>query len=259
MRRSILALILLSAATSSCSSDEEKADKYPTLTAFCEGWADAACSEKAVDNCASSVEACRPKQTSTCLTLVPPGFSSQFAEECINAIAAAYADGVLEQAELEVVLKLASPCDRLANGPGKVGDPCTTDHECDRSADLSCVALPGEATGTCQKPVVVQAGFACGAPDQVCDEGFYCNGTHCVVRLTSGACTAEEQCADAYTCDVPEANGDAGAASAGTCVERLANGTACTEHADCKSGVCQSVCVTKLNLSPNEPHCQTLR
>ena len=111
-----------------------------------------------------------------------------------------------------------------------------------------------DARGTCHVPRVVEAGFECGAPEECCTDGFYCNGDNCVVgKDAGGVCSVQEECAAENYC-----------AASGVCAARLELGEDCGADHECLSGVCfafgsERTCVDRIRLSPSEPLCDQLR
>src|SRR5687768_2764816 len=130
---------------------------------FCQSWAKAACNPSVVDACrAQDADSCIDSQQSFCLALLPSlGYDPKFAQECVDAVADAYADAELTSDELRVVLQLAAPCDRLIKGSGEAGDNCAEDIDCNTLSDLRCVIKTGEAQGSCQVPAEVGGGDPC--------------------------------------------------------------------------------------------------
>jgi hypothetical protein len=236
--------------TFGCSSEDEP---ERTRAEFCEDWAEAACSEETVSRCqAADSAACKLSQTSFCLDLVPEGFEDTTGDACLRAVRSAYADGDLSAAELRTVLRLDAPCDRLVRGPAGEGETCDSDQDCATPDGFVCVLKGGATAGTCQQPDEVQPGTSCAAAQQVCSEGFYCNGANCIAHLAAGAaCTSNEECGPAARC------------LAGTCDARLTVRASCTSDDECISGVCFQFddgqrCTDRLPLSPSEPICDDL-
>lgn len=176
IRFTTIGLLLLSTA---CSGSDD--DKPRTREAFCQEWAARACSSAVVSACqAASAETCRLSQQAFCATLVPENFSDAAGDACLAAVGAAYADADLTGAELDTVLQLGPPCNRIVDGPSKLGETCTTSRDCEGSAGYQCIIKGGLSQGTCQIPAVVGAGLRCAAPQQVCMEDFYCDESNCI-------------------------------------------------------------------------------
>lgn len=234
-----------------CSSDE------PALTreTFCREWAASACSAEVVSACqAESAETCRLTQQTTCQNLIPDGFVPDAADACLTAVASAYQDADLDAKELSTVLRLGPPCDRLVRGGLDSGDTCQSSSQCDAASGFTCVIKGSEAGGTCQKPRVVEPGFACDALGETCSEGFYCNGDNCVAGKDTGSpCSAQQECGSEGYC-----------AADGACAERFALRAECTADYQCLSGLCftfdaERICIDAIRLSPSEPLCDELR
>lgn len=235
-----------------CSSDESSPQ---TVSSFCEQWAEGACSDQVVSACqAAEASDCQASQIAFCLDLVPSeGFAGSQAGQCLDAVRAAYTDADLTADELETVLRLEAPCDRLISGPGARGATCTSRLDCDAPEGFDCVFKGNDATGTCQVPTPVAAGLDCSGDSAVCAEGFYCDGENCIGGQSPGeACTVNRECNDGYC-------------SAGTCVAHLEVDVACTFDEQCESGLCyqfsatEQVCTDRVRLSRTEPICEDLR
>ena len=238
---------------SACSGSEETAR---TREVFCQQWAKEACSSAVVSACqASSAETCRLTQQGFCMSLVPTNFSDAAADACLSAVRDAYADADLTGTELDTVLQLGGPCARVVEGPASVGETCTTSRDCQGSAGYECVTKGGQAQGTCQLPELIGPGLKCAAAQQVCMEGFYCNGSNCIEAKGAGeSCTNDEECGISGWCG-----------SEGVCSARLLVDAPCTASNQCASGLCYTfsaddrTCSDRLRLSRSEPVCENLR
>jgi hypothetical protein len=263
MKKPLIALFaLVLSLPLACSSDpEEPPNPLATRDGFCQAWAESACTAKVVDYCTTQVSACQATQKDVCLDLVPRSYSSVHAEGCLRAVGGAYEDGDLSAEELGVVLHLASPCDKLSSGASGDGDSCTENNDCNTVDGFVCVIKKGAATGVCAEPEVVGAAEECTGKKQICAEGYYCND-NCVVykKTDTGVCEGDYQCKPEDHCvedaDDPETS---------HCVARSGTGEACTADSDCASGIClpetdtESVCVSTIRLSRNEPLCENLK
>jgi hypothetical protein len=243
-------VVLLLAA---CSSDGEPVEQ--TREEFCGQWAREACSAEVVSVCqAGEASDCRLAQERFCQELLPDGFEDDHARRCLDAVGSAYSDADLTADELATVLQLGPPCDRLVRGPVEEGDACQTNTDCNTVGNYACVAKGAEGTGTCQVPRIVQPGLECGAPQETCTEGFYCNGDNCIAGKDVGDdCSLHEECAAENYCG-----------AGGTCAERLDLGESCSADHECRSGICfafgdERSCVDRIRLSPSEPLCEQLR
>lgn len=226
---------------------------------FCAEWGKAACSEETQSICqAASAEDCIRSQEDFCLQLPLEGYVDERADVCLRAVAAAYADADLDAQELRTVMYLDAPCDQLVRGPQDVGESCMSNLDCDAPAGKECVIKGTASSGTCQVPEVVAAGKTCTKAQQVCDAENYCNGDNCVEFKELGAtCIANAECG-------PEASCDQSALGGGTCTAKREVSADCTDHTECKSGVCFEFtdgprCTTRLRLSRSEPFCNNLR
>lgn len=252
-----LALVLLGGCSGAEESESES--PYQTRAAFCAEWGKAACSSRTVDACqAGSPEDCQESQRQRCLDLVPTPYAPDTAPACLSAVKSAFADADLTHDELSVVVDLGAPCDRLVRGPGSLGMACSSGSDCDGPAGLSCV-VKGEL-GTCQAPELVNGGFECALPQQICENGFFCNGQNCVAYKRLGAeCSSTSECGSEGYCRL---NPDS---DLNECAARADVNQACELDEECRSGMCfalssgESTCVEKVRLSPSEPMCQYLR
>lgn len=229
-----------------CGTSEEP---EVTREEFCARWAEAACSPEVVSVCqASDHEDCRYAQRRECLEKLPSDFVDRGVDACIRAVGRAYEDADLTASELDIVERFGAPCnDIFLSGHG--GDECEVDADCEPW--LRCV-LKDEEEGTCQVPVLVQAGFPCRGADEMCEDGFFCDGRNCIATLDEGdSCENGTQCGSDMFCD-------------GVCFERGRVGTDCADDAECLSGICYEAsddrtCVDRLRLSPAEPMCRSFR
>jgi hypothetical protein len=169
-------------------------------------------------------------------------------DECIYAVSDAYRDADLTAAELEIVARFGAPCSAVFL-PGEGGEDCEQDSDCEPG--LQCV-FKAEAQGTCQDPVLIEPGFRCSAPEEMCREGFYCDGKNCISALDAGdACQNNAQCGTGMYCN-------------DTCVAKQGVGDDCTKDAECETGICfgpsgATICTSRIRLSPSEPLCDDLR
>lgn len=222
---------------------------------FCEDWAEMACSAETVSACQSGTEeACRAAQQSFCEDLVPAGYSDAQGDACLAAVEDAYADADLTADEVDTVRRLGGACEDVVTGARSVGQTCETDIDCDAAGGVQCVQRGGQPSGTCQVPIVVNAGESCTDLAQTCTDGFFCNGSNCIAtQATGAACQNDVECGSAGYCG-PD----------GACATRLAVGVPCTVDEECQSGLCyaasgQQLCADLIRLSPAEPLCADLR
>ena len=253
MRSLFLIVLGLPFLPLACSED----NPVETREEFCNRWAQAACSEEVISVCqAASADACRLGQEDFCLQVVPTnGFVDDRANACIDAVGNAYADADLTAAELATVVRLQAPCDQLVRGSSAATESCTSRLDCDGPAGFDCVFKGSDTTtGSCQSPVIVEAGRDCSASSAVCTEGFYCDGDNCVEGNAVGeTCARNAECATGF-CD-----------PSGVCRAALAVDTACTLDEQCASGICyqfsaaEQVCTDRIRLSRTDPLCDGLR
>ncbi|HTQ04255.1 MAG TPA: dickkopf-related protein [Polyangiaceae bacterium] len=259
-----LALFAVSACTVEASGPKDTVD--PSIrdqSAFCTTWAKAACNDTVVANCNEvDTATCVEHQSAFCQTLVPStGYSPSQAQDCIDAVKAAYADAQLDATELDLVLRLGGACSHLVVGPSKQGEPCSQDSDCDTTKNYSCVIKGGDAQGTCQIPVIQANGAPCDGLAMVCGAGAYCDtdsGDNCLTDKKQGAkCTYDAMCGDGLRCNIPTDSTD----GSGTCDAKLANKATCTADTDCAAGICRSdtmICTSKVILTGADPICNDL-
>jgi hypothetical protein len=258
-----LLIVLTAACWFGCSSDQPgpgvEEDKFKNTAAFCKEWAEVACNDDVVENCNGTRSGCVESQQSACEVIVPLGYKSTYAEDCLNAVEDAYADAELDAEELDVVLRLGGACATLIDGGGDEGDGCTESFDCDGVNGYECVIKPGETAGTCQTPNEVPTGDLCRADDAVCSPDDYCdpNTDRCITRLESEPCPFDAACPADYRCDI------AADAPEGTCEPRLSNGDDCIANEECASGIClgatNKVCASNVVLTVESSLCDTLR
>ena len=255
-----------------CSSDSKARgpDPLATVSGFCQAWAELACTQKVVDLCAADdINACQSGQAGFCESIVPgSGYDPKYAKECLRAVERAYSGTGLTAEQLLVVRQLGGDCSRLIRGASSVGDACSKDTDCDTIAGYLCVTRPA-GEGTCQIPEEVEPGRSCENAAAVCQEDFYCDGSHCLEKLAEDeACIDTQECAADLRCQGAD-TGEGGASGAGdeggTCVPRITGLGTCESNDDCASGFCEQSgeaageCFTALQFGRNESICKDLR
>lgn len=250
----------------SCSGVEEGpgAERMAALSqasGFCTEWAEAACNETVVRHCAArNQDACIASQQTYCERLMPAmDYEADQAMVCLDAVKAAYDDGELDATERDIVHNLAEPCEQMFSGSLGEGESCSRSNECRTEDGLTCVIRQGDSLGTCQEREVVEGGFSCTEVNQVCAEGFYCDGEHCVATRQDGdSCDEKNPCAQDLECvsedDVQE------------CKPKYRTGEGCREDNDCLSDICvrspgaeRGLCADTLVLSAGDALCDSLR
>jgi hypothetical protein len=235
------------------TTTEEQPLKYPGSGSYCAGRAQAECSDQVIAACAASgKDRCVASRQTVCLNAVPPGktFDPAKAEECVNAVGAAYANAVLTKDE---ITGYTATCTQVFDGTGIKDGACQSDGDCKQSAGLRCVVAAGSAAGTCQVPRTIAAGDTCATADALCADGYHCGTTqHCEINAGSGeACSAVVPCKAAFKCS-----------AAGLCEAKLLDGATCTAAAECANGICAegaNLCASQITLSLNEPFCVSAR
>jgi hypothetical protein len=239
-----------------CSS--ENGPKYPDVSSFCSGRAKAECNGEVIKACAVvDTERCVASRRDACLAATPKQmtYNPARAEDCIDAVSAAFGDARLTAEENR---KTSDVCALLFDGPGTAGAMCQGDVDCKVGDGLRCVLGGGSQSGTCQVPERVQGGGLCSMPKQLCADGFHCGATfHCDINSQVG-----EPCNDVF---LPCAESALCGAN-GVCVAKFPDATPCTRDGECLNDICargssspQGLCVTQMNLAPNEPFCVDAR
>jgi hypothetical protein len=253
----------LSAATAlaACSSDEEgpKPDNaLRTEQGFCQEWAKRACNSRVVSACSSTKEGCLDRQSTFCEGLVPSGYSSVNAEDCLEAVEGAYGNAVLSTEDIDVVQKLGGACSRLIKGPQTQGDTCTDRYECDTVRGFECVIKPGEETGTCQVPEFVGGGARCDDEAAVCDLDLYCDAESDRCFEPEGLnrpCVSDVICGVDAFCQKQDGEAE------GVCTAKLVDREDCVRDEECTSGFCLpslGQCVSSITLTAESSTCNDL-
>lgn len=253
-RPTCLALIVC-CSLAGCLFEEDEEPAPRTREVFCRDWAASACNDEVVSRCqAADAEACRASQEDFCRSIVPDTFAGDRADACLEAVAAAYADGDLSGRDLVIVRMLGEPCDQLSRGPRGEGQSCMERDDCDSASGFDCVLKADRMSGTCEIPEVVSPGEDCDADPQVCTSDFFCNGENCISARDEGEpCMHHEECGEAGFCDVD-----------GACRERFGTSEPCEDDVQCAEGVCydfgdERICTNRIVLSRSEPICADLR
>ena len=270
--KKLLILSLGMAAFAGCSSDasgpklDETDNSLKDRGSFCKAWANAACNEDVVDSCqAADADACIAAQRNYCVSLVPAGYKSTHADECIAAVKRAYDDAELNKTELEIVLKLGGDCGRLVDGGSAEGVSCTVSTDCNTVKGYECVIKAGNSEGTCQVRKIQGPGEPCDEPAQVCDTGAYCagnddDGYNCLVTKPTGkTCTYDAMCDTSDLCDVSGSSDGV----TGKCAPKLERSDTCATNEECASGIClqgstKSACADSVKLTFGSPFCTDL-
>lgn len=264
MKTPLIALLLLGLCLPTACTVEEDPPPDPLAKSggFCDAWAENACQPDVIKYCnAKSVDNCKSTQGDFCRFIVPENYTGAHAKECLAAVKAAYEDAELSPEELQVVLHLAAPCDRLSKGTRTSGQSCSSRDECNSAEGFDCIVKQGATQGVCAEPEIAAAGDECGAPNQLCKDGYYCNGENCVTRKKTGAsCEGDYQCKATDYC-LKESD-----AEAGTCELRADLSDPCSRDADCQSAYCailsdetEGKCAATIRLGQAEPLCESLR
>lgn len=223
-----------------------------TRETFCERWASAACTAEVTSVCQTATSECRVSQAASCRDWLPEDFQDVGVDDCLSAVSEAYADADLDAAELDVVWRLGAPCNGIVVA-SESGETCENDADCSGLAGLTCV-LKDQATGTCERAEIVEAGFSCTGRDEQCEPGFFCNGENCIVAREAGDdCVNDSQCVARHFCQE------------GLCEAQASVGADCSTDRECDSEICyevdvsERVCVDRIRLSPAEPACDALK
>ncbi|MBW2454564.1 MAG: hypothetical protein JRI68_08640 [Deltaproteobacteria bacterium] len=223
---------LLAVACADTETAEPTGPAFASETAFCKAVAEAVCNSNVVSACYGSSDATLPDDTQSCVEQYSrqvncnPGsfpYDPAGAEGCIAAMTAAYADGAINQTDVE---NIANACLPVFSSGGAAGSTCDIDSDCDGTASLRCVIKGGE--GTCQVPEEITPGQTCGEAQQVCEEGYYCGSDDaCIVRPgVAGDCSEIKPCVETALC------------LDGVCFAKTDNGGTCTVSSECLGGFC---------------------
>jgi hypothetical protein len=240
-------------AIASCSGTETK---YPDPGSYCNGRAQAECSQEVISACGiPNASTCTAKRQEACMASAPAGtYNSNGAETCINVVRTAFADARLSAQENRNVV---DTCAAVFEGPGLANNACKKDSECKMNGGLRCVLRGGSDTGTCQIPQRVMGGGVCSAPNQLCAAGFHCGPTdHCDINSQVGEpCNDVLPCVESARCTL-----------SGQCEKKLDDGSVCTSDGECLNSLCargtsspQGRCVAVMALAVNEPFCVDAR
>jgi hypothetical protein len=231
----------------------EQPPRFGDSGAYCAGRAQAECNDQVIAACAASgKDRCVASRQTACLNELPLGktYDAFKAQECVDSVAAAYADAKLAKNEIEAY---RAACALVFDGTVVRNGACQIDTDCKQADGLACVLAPGSASGTCQVPRAVQPGDKCDTSDALCAAGYHCDATkYCVVNAASTEpCSAALPCKPTLKCG-----------AAGTCEPKVLDGSACTADGDCGSDICEpgvNLCVAQITLAPTEPFCVSAR
>jgi hypothetical protein len=233
---------------------------YPSEADFCAAIAAAECTDQVVDACYASVPEKLAEDRAKCVAARtdparcnPSSFAyfPQFADACVASRAKIYTDAELTKQEIEDDYEACLP---VFSRGGRDGSACTIDIDCDTSTDLRCV-IKG-TTGTCRNPVEAAGGDECTAPDTVCADTHYCDGSNCLTRKNAGAaCSDVILCGEDLKCD----------ATSSTCVAKLGGGETCLVDEDCQgfciltAGETDGTCAGKIVLEISSQTCDSFQ
>jgi hypothetical protein len=275
--RWLIALAALGVLASCSHKKDELGEKIATMRGFCNEWGARACNDTVVGLCsAASKDDCAAAQQTFCESLIPEEkYSPLTARDCLGAVEDAYRDGKLTADERDTVTALANQCDRIVSGSLSAGKSCFVDSDCNRDRELSCIKKTS-TIGKCEKPAdpPVEGGRDCSADEDVCVDGFYCDGENCLAKKTEGddcsvtvPCDAESHCLDSNGHPVGTGDSvDGGGSMSGICAARKTTGGACASDDDCTSRICSpkagsttGVCSAQISLSPSDRICTALQ
>jgi hypothetical protein len=251
----IAALLLF--ASAACTT---AGPKYPDLSSFCTGVANAQCNSNVIAACAlQSSTTCIANQTVLCENSEPTGahYNPAAGEGCVNAYASAYADAKVTLAEMATITQA---CIEVFEGNGMTNASCVVDSDCQVGSGLRCVTSSA-GTSTCQVPQPVAGGGVCSMPSQQCLAGYHCESTgHCVIDgMANDQCSATAPCGSMFLCSTTT--------TPNTCINKAADGSPCAVPSDCANGICDiaqnaaagGICVSQITLAPMEKFCADAR
>jgi hypothetical protein len=243
----VLGLFLLAACSSTNVDTNKGVDPMSTPDGLCQKWAEAACNDTVVTDCAAtSKAACVATQKAVCQSKLTQHYQTLSfvvakSNACVEAVKQAYSDARLTPAEYATVMNFGPPCDTLTTAAADAGSA----PDCDAA--------------TCQP-----GGYPCSPPSQGCISGFYCNAGTCTVLPGQGqpccmgfaSCTTELPCQATSYC-----SGNEGSQ---TCQARPGLGANCSQTVPCTqdylcSDPTNGVCAQALTMVPTGPVCANLK
>lgn len=252
--------------SSETTPPEDPPPPYPFVSDFCAKLAELVCIDDVVRACYGSDDASLEQDKQACVSAFMTSsrcnpnidYHHEGAEPCLAAWQEVYADAAVTADELEDAEEIC--LDAFYDPVGVVNSECSYDYECDVSQDLRCVIKPGAVTGTCQVPIRVGAGHQCGAIDQYCEDGFYCDEASgaCLARKRVGeACSSTILCVESALCSMPVD---------GVCEAKLPNNSPCSADIQCERGLCnkgsgdeEGVCAGNIPLYQNGAVCDDFK
>ncbi|MFO0680125.1 MAG: hypothetical protein U0169_26620 [Polyangiaceae bacterium] len=233
LREFFPALVVVTLSVAACSSGEE-APKFPTVTAFASGMAEAEC-ETVATKCGIDLAACKSKRATywqnAATSRTGRTYTPAQAERCVDAWRLANADGELSAAELSVTATTSASylCERVFEGATAEKQACSKDFDC--QGDLVCDEVGARAANSqflCAKRAEKAAGDYCSNPGDVCAAGSYC-------ALSGGVATCVAKKGDGQSCSDFEPCSETLRCTAGLCRARNAAGQECATDGDCRT------------------------
>jgi hypothetical protein len=238
MRASVICVLLV--GIGGCG----RGDEVMTEQEFCQEYARRECAKVGVHCVSANPGACETMRTAACREFADRSrsnarmYNPANTGPCLRKVTDVYGMSLISAQELDEV------CSRVFQGMARANEACTVDYDCEK--DLIC------DKGRCGTRKVVAASAGCANIGEVCPMGQYCGlvmGVHsCVTRQDKGRpCSTSEPCKEAFRC-------------AGTCVDRLPIGMACTSHDECASGFCnpyvERICAPGLSFGLGSHACK---
>lgn len=233
-------LVLLGLLVFACGGKDDgpvgKTDPLSQRRGVCDAWATKACSKEVQRVCGSNENRCQEAQYEFCMDMVDDEeFDVPIVKQCLNEVAAAYADAELTKEEHQLVVRMATePCSHLTGEGSDGGDEddlieigyeckgpaygtCVAGSYCDTEKEL-CAALRRVGDECCEE----DPAFLDGSCEVIrpCTDTAQCVDGVCKSKGKVGAdgCYKDADC-------LPELFCSAAGEESGTCVKNAILGT----------------------------------
>ena len=262
-----VASALVAMFSPACSGEEDptpvSADKYASLTAFCDTAGVAACTADVQETCGSpDATKCAGDFSAACRrgdTFINFGATTTYnkdaADACVTALTTVIADSKIKADELTTLAEKCGPVFSLRKAAGL---QCSSNFDCDSTKGLKCLTSSA-GTSTCVVPVDGEAGRSCDAAKTLCPEGFFCdpvvnkcneqNGANAECYPQFDSCQPDFRCLTSPT-DTTKT----------TCQPKTGLNQPCSSHEECQTGVCEprvtgDACSNLIDISTQSPEC----
>jgi hypothetical protein len=192
---------------------------------------------------------CEPVRVEACRDFVIQAkgdrtFRPENVEGCLKQVDETFKKALIKA---EDMVALRAKCSRVYEGRAKANEVCAIDQDC--QSPLIC------DKGHCGPLRTVSAGANCANPGEICQSTEYCRPTSGLLVCTKrpgkdAACSEAEPCGPGLRCQ-------------NVCIEKLANGTACSRDEECAEGFCHpfpppgtpNICAGGLSFAQFTPVC----